>query len=317
MIKKIILLSLITCFNSCISKKLYTDLQGKYDALQSEKKEILSRKDELLEELKNDKNEYKILQKKYEDLKKTNKDLEEKIIVLKKSYDNIKDSHNLLISKSSSALAENATENRNLLAQLATKETELLKEMARLKKLKAELAESSKQIESLKQMIAEKEQAMTNLKTAISNALQSFQGKGLTVIQKNGKVYVSMENKLLFKPGSWSVGLQGRIAVEEVAKILVKNPKIKVLIEGHTDTDPYKRNAIIEDNWDLSVKRATAIVRILVDSKVNPRQITAAGRSSHLPIASNKTQQGKAKNRRIEIILSPNLDKVHKLLSHE
>lgn len=301
--------------NACVSKKLYTDLQGKYDALRDEKKEILSRKDELLKTLAKSKNENEILQKSYDSVSRNLLDLKQEIIVLKKSYENLKNSYHLLNSKSTSALAKNAKENRELIAQLANKQTQFLKENTRLKKIKKELEASIQQIKKLKQTIAQKEKAMKILKNAISEALKSFEGKGLEVIQKNGKVYVSMENKLLFGAGSWSVGEQGKIAVKKIAKILVSNPKIKILIEGHTDSDPYNSNKIIEDNWDLSVKRATAIVRILVKEKVAPKQITAAGRSFYMPVASNITPYGKSKNRRIEIILSPNLDKINQLLN--
>ncbi len=155
---------------------------------------------------------------------------------------------------------------------------------------------------------------MQRLKDAVSAALQGFEGKGLTVERKNGKVYVSMENKLLFGSGSWAVGNQGRSAVVNLAGVLVTNPDINVLIEGHTDNVSYSGKGTVTDNWDLSTKRATAIVRILVNNNVNAKQITAAGRSKYIPIASNSSVSGKAKNRRIEIILAPNLDAINNLL---
>ena len=314
--KKIILLGVLISLNACVSKKLYTDLQGKYDALQSEKKEILSRKSELLAELSKSKKKYEATQKSYDDLSKIKEDLSQEMFVLKKSYENLKEGYNLLNSKSSRALARNARENRDLIAQLADKETELLKENTRLEKMKKELEARSNQINTLKKIIERKEKTMQILRESISKALKSFQGNGLEVVQKNGKVYVSMENKLLFKAGSWSVEAQGKKAIQKIAKILAANPKIKILIEGHTDSTPYNANNIIEDNWDLSVKRATAVVRILVAAKISPKQITAAGRSFYMPVASNMIPEGKAKNRRIEIILSPNLDKINQLL-HE
>ena len=118
----------------------------------------------------------------------------------------------------------------------------------------------------------------------------------------------------MFSSGSWAVGATGTQAVQKLAKVLAVNPDIKVLIEGHTDNDPYK-GPVIKDNWDLSVKRATAIVRILQNANVDANQITAAGRGEYVPVASNSSKAGKSKNRRIEIILSPNLDEVAKLLS--
>src|SRR5690606_38936938 len=153
------------------------------------------------------------------------------------------------------------------------------------------------------------------LKETLSKALNSFEGKGLTVEQKNGKVYVSMENKLLFSSGSWAVGAEGRRAVVEVGKVLADNPEISVLIEGHTDDVPYAGSGVIANNWDLSTKRATSIVNILVENKaINPQNLTAAGRSEFAPVAPNTNADGKAKNRRIEIILTPKLDEISRML---
>jgi chemotaxis protein MotB len=125
-----------------------------------------------------------------------------------------------------------------------------------------------------------------------------------------------MENKLLFGSGSWAVGSQGKSAIIELAKVLRQNQDIEVLIEGHTDNVPYHGNTV-EDNWDLSTKRATAIVRILVNNQVSPKRVTAAGRGEFLPIESNNTTQGKTKNRRIEVILAPNLDAINNLLEED
>ena len=141
---------------------------------------------------------------------------------------------------------------------------------------------------------------MNDLKDAISRALTDFEGKGLTVEQRDGKVYVSMENKLLFKSGSWAVGAEGRRAVEQLGTVLADNPEINVLIEGHTDNVPYKGNAQLSGNWDLSTKRATAIVKILQENaQIKTENLTAAGRGEYAPIESNDTAEGRAKNRRV------------------
>ncbi len=170
----------------------------------------------------------------------------------------------------------------------------------------------------LEQVIAAKDAAMTKLKNAISSALTDFEGKGLTVEQRDGKVYVSMENKLLFSSGSWAVGSEGRRAVQQLGSVLGDNPDIAVLIEGHTDNVPYKGNGTLTSNWDLSTKRATSIVNILREnSNINPQNLTAAGRGEFAPVASNDSPQGKAKNRRIEVILTPKLDELSKLLNEQ
>jgi chemotaxis protein MotB len=158
---------------------------------------------------------------------------------------------------------------------------------------------------------------MKKLKETLSKALNAFVGKGLTVQQKDGKVYVSMENKLLFESGSWAVGTQGKTAVVAVGKVLADNPEIAVLIEGHTDNDKFGATVgSIENNWDLSTKRATAIVNILSENaKINKQNLTAAGRGEFAPMMSNDTPEGKSKNRRIEIILTPKLDEITKMLN--
>jgi chemotaxis protein MotB len=127
-----------------------------------------------------------------------------------------------------------------------------------------------------------------------------------------------MENKLLFKSGSWAIGSDGRTAIEQLGTVLADNPDIAVLIEGHTDNDPFSSGGQIANNWDLSTKRATAIVQILNENEaINPESLTAAGRGEFAPIDSNETTEGKAKNRRIEVVLTPKLDEISKLLNND
>jgi len=191
----------------------------------------------------------------------------------------------------------------------------LATENDRLESLKKALEDRSNRVAELEKVIADKDAAMTALKEAISRALTDFEGKGLTVEQRDGKVYVSMENKLLFSSGSWAVGTEGRRAVQQLGSVLGQNPDIAVLIEGHTDNVPYQGNAQLSGNWDLSTKRATAIVNILRENAaINPENLTAAGRGEYAPVATNSTPEGKAKNRRIEVILTPKLDELSKLL---
>lgn len=192
----------------------------------------------------------------------------------------------------------------------------MVAENARLAKLKQELEARSQRVAELENVIASKDAAMTKLKNAISKALTNFEGNGLTVEQRNGKVYVSMENKLLFESGSWAVGAKGKQAVKQLGEVLAENPEIAILIEGHTDNVPYKGNEQLSGNWDLSAKRATAIVNILRENAtINPENLTAAGRGEFAPVASNDTADGKAQNRRIEVILTPKLDEISKLLN--
>ena len=234
-----------------------------------------------------------------------------------KNLKTLQSSYTALEKDSNEALSSNINKNRELLAQLEAKQKVLSAEQDRLNKLKKDLEASSKRLNELETMMAEKEASMKKLKETLSKALNAFEGKGLTIEQKNGKVYVSMENKLLFQTGSWAVGIEGKKAVVEVAKVLAQNPDISVLIEGHTDDDKILGNigGGIENNWDLSTKRATAIVTILSENKgVKKENLTAAGRGEFAPLMSNDTPEGKAKNRRIEIILTPKLDEISKML---
>ena len=164
-------------------------------------------------------------------------------------------------------------------------------------------------------MINEQMTSLNHLKESLSDALLNFEGKGLTVKQRNGKVYISMENKLLFKSGKWDIESEGKKALTQLSRVLEKNPDISILIEGHTDNVPFTSIGDVESNWDLSTKRATAVVKILLkNNQILPQNLTAAGRSEYLPIAPNSSKEGRASNRRIEVILSPSLEKITKLL---
>ncbi|MFK5957551.1 MAG: OmpA family protein [Lutibacter sp.] len=315
MFKKIIVLVVaIATLSSCVSKKLYQELDRKYEKLQESNSSLIQEKDNLLASKKELVANLEKLQNQYDELSIKREILDNEFVSLQHKYKNLDESYNLLSTQSSKKLADESKKNQELLVQLEEKEQNLVAESTRLEKLQKELNQRSQQITELQTLIDAKEAQMQQLKQAISNALHNFEGKGLTVVHKNGKIYVSMENKLLFNSGSWAVGTEGKKAVEQLAGVLSENKDIQVLIEGHTDNDPYKGETLL-DNWDLSVKRATAIVRILKGKGVNPTQITAAGRGEFVPVDTNKTSKGKAKNRRIEIILAPNFDEISKLLN--
>ncbi|MCB0446347.1 MAG: OmpA family protein [Gelidibacter sp.] len=317
MIKKLSLIALtLVLTTSCVSKKLYTDLESKYADLKKENRKISDDNASLSKSLATAHNELATLQKNYDSAIAQRNKLQQEYDATKTNLDNLQKSYEALEQNSSSAIAENAKKNRELLAQLEAKEQALAAENARLEKLKKDMEARSQRIAELENIISSKDAAMTKLKNAISKALTNFEGKGLTVEQRDGKVYVSMENKLLFESGSWAVGKNGREAVKQLGSVLAVNPDIAVLIEGHTDNVPYTGTGQLSGNWDLSTKRATAIVEILRENaSINPENLTAAGRGEYAPIASNETADGKAKNRRIEVILTPKLDEISKLLN--
>jgi chemotaxis protein MotB len=310
MIKKISLgLLVLALSTSCVSKKIYNDLETKFADLKKENRTISDEN----EELKKAKSQLELdkdaLSKELESVKSEREKVQADLVAANKNMDVLKASYNALEKNNDESLKANMAKNRQLLEQLAAKEKALALEQEKL-------SSNAKRLQELEDLIASKEAGMKKLKETLSKALNSFEGKGLTVEQKNGKVYVSMENKLLFSSGSWAVGSEGKKAVVEVAKVLGDNPDISVLIEGHTDDVPYAGSGAIADNWDLSTKRATAIVGILSENKkVNKQNLTAAGRGEFSPLGSNATPEGKAKNRRIEIILTPKLDEISKMLN--
>jgi chemotaxis protein MotB len=317
MIKRISVIVLtLTLFTSCVSKKIYTDLEDKYANLKKENRDLTDEVESLSSantKLTNDLNQ---LQSAYEKAVADRDKLQSDYAAAQSNLETLKASYKALEENSSASIAANSKKNRELLAQLEAKEQALATESERLNTLKKELESRSQRVAELENVIASKDAAMRKLKDAISKALTNFEGKGLTVEQRDGKVYISMENKLLFQSGSWSVGTEGRKAVQQLGSVLGENPEIAVLIEGHTDNVPYKGNAQLSGNWDLSTKRATAIVNILRENNaINPENLTAAGRGEFAPIASNETAEGKAKNRRIEVILTPKLDEISKLLN--
>ena len=316
MIKKLSISVLaIVLITSCVSPKVYKDLEEKYNALKKENVDLKGENNTLLAAKNQAENELKSLQKQYDEATTSRDKLASELAALQSNYNNLKNSYDALEENSSSAIEANVKKNRELLAQLEAKEQALAAENERLKTLKEQLEARSKRVEELETIIAAKDASMRALKDAISKALTDFEGKGLTVEQRNGKVYVSMENKLLFESGSWAVGSQGRRAVQQLGTVLADNPDISILIEGHTDNVPYKGSGQLSGNWDLSTKRATAIVYILRENpSINPENLTAAGRGEYAPIASNDTPEGRAKNRRIEVVLTPKLDEITKLL---
>ena len=315
MIRKIffgILLAFV--ITSCVSSKLYEELKTKNDLLKAENETLMAR----LDGSDGNGESYSVvsLRQEIDKLQAEKSRLAMDLAACENNMKRLQTSYDALEANSSSALTENLALNRKLLSDLEAKERALAEEEARLKSLQRDLADRSERVAELEGIIAAKDAKMRALKDAISAALTNFEGNGLTVEQRDGKVYVSMENKLLFESGSWAVNSRGREAVVALGRVLADNKEIAVLIEGHTDNVPYGGSGNITTNWDLSTKRATAIVAILTENGNIPKDnLTAAGRGEFAPIASNTTTEGKAKNRRIEVVLTPKLDEINRLLN--
>lgn len=214
----------------------------------------------------------------------------------------------LIVERNNLNLMETRLEDRNqILASLDS----ILNEKEK------SLEEQGRQMAKLQDMLKQKDNAVKTLKDKVSSALLGFQNEGLTVENRNGKVYVSLEEKLLFKSGRYTIDARGKAALQKLSDLLSENTDINILIEGHTDDVPLQAKGEIQDNWDLSVKRATTVVKVLLENKkLNPNRLMAAGRSEYQPIDNSQTSQGRAKNRRTEIILTPKLDELLKILEN-
>jgi chemotaxis protein MotB len=179
------------------------------------------------------------------------------------------------------------------------------------------LLERERKVKELEQVLSDKDKAVTDLKNRISNSLLNFKENDLTVKIKNGKVYVSLSEQLLFSSGSIDVDKKGVTAIQQLAKAIKDQKDIQIMIEGHTDNVPIsKKSEYLQDNWDLSVLRATSITRILTKAGVLPNQVVPAGKGEFTPLVNNDSPQNKQKNRRTEIVITPNLDELFKILGN-
>ncbi len=232
-------------------------------------------------------------------------------------YNEMSNSYDKLLANNDKIVASGQIESKKLIQQLQVTQEELQRKEDSLKLREKSITEMGEQLKLREEKVAElqrildsKDSSVKALKETVSKALLGFQNNGLTVEQKNGKVYVSLEERLLFSSGSIIVDPKGEEALKQLGKVLEKDTDINVLIEGHTDNVPIKGGAI-KDNWDLSVMRATSVVRILTkNDKINPVRLTPAGRSEFLPIDPGSTADARKKNRRIEVILTPKLDEL-------
>jgi chemotaxis protein MotB len=215
-------------------------------------------------------------------------------------YVELKDSYLKLKNSTSEKLAE-------LAKSLDDKSTELLKKERTLR-------DQEKKLNEMQAILARQDSITDRLNEIVKDALLGFKSDELTVKVKNGKVYVSMTDKLLFKSGKATVESKGEEAIEKLSAVLNKNPELDVFIEGHTDNVPIKTE-LYKDNWDLSVARSTNIVRLMATKyQVSPKRLTASGKGEYFPVASNDSSEGRARNRRTEIILAPKLDELFQLL---
>ncbi len=325
----VFVLILLLSLSSCVTMKKYQELEATRKKCDEENSTLKNHNMELSTKTNELNALIEKLNKQNSDLSANNKELAEKYQELSDQFTKLKISYDTILQKNKELMFGKSTETKKILAELHKTQEELVKREDSLKKVadllaikqknlqtaEKELADKQAKLAELQSILAKKDSIVKALKTKVQNALLGFENKGLTIKQKNGKVYVSMDETLLFASGSFEVAANGVEALKKLAKVLESNPDINITVEGHTDNVPYKGTGQILDNWDLSVMRANAVTKILLkNSTIKPARITSAGRSEYVPVEAANTKEARAKNRRTEIILTPKLDELLNIL---
>lgn len=326
----LLIVAILFSFSSCVPGK-------KFKTLQESSKQTLNERDELKKEnidLSLNKTE---LEARAAQLGKEAASLKQDLLKTQSERDKSKEDYNKLLGQvndlqnaQEDLIKGNVNETRKLLAELKTaqenlqKKEDLLRQLeqnldakkASLDELSFELEKRNARMTEMEQILEVQKKIVQDLKNKVSEALLGFENKGLTVSMKNGKVYVSLDEKLLFKSASWDIDANGNKALKNLAGVLEKNPDIQITIEGHTDNVPYNPGGgQLKDNWDLSVKRATTVVRVLLEgTRIDAKRLTASGRSQYLPVDDHNTVDARQKNRRTEIILTPDLTELYRII---
>lgn len=329
---KIVYLSVISglfLLSSCVPQRLMEETKSKLSTCETESAALRKSNQENEAKLSELKEKMTKEEKELAGLQRDTAIMGTNLRLLQNKYDKLNSVNDQLLDKYNKMLAGSEKDNAKLSGQLQLTQEQLLKKEDELKALElrlnkqqqeldalsAELKKREARVNELEAILKSKDQATADLKKKLQDALMGFEGKGLTITQKNGKVYVSMDESLLFESGKTAVQPKGIDALKNVAKVLETNPDINVLVEGHTDDVPMKGAGEIKDNWDLSVMRATSVTKIILqNSKTDPKRITSAGRGEFFPIDGAKTPEARKKNRRTEIILTPKLDELLKVL---
>ncbi|ABG59881.1 OmpA family protein [Cytophaga hutchinsonii] len=305
----VFMVAAVLSMHSCIvSKKKYEALNKRTSALEADKAACE-------ENFKNLVLEHTALKKRYDSLLAISNqllqdttDLNAALRKTQANYEALNNTYERLLSTHNKIINYNASELEKLNKSLAKRELEV-------GKLQADLSERERRVNELEKIIADKERAVNELRNKVTSALLNYKDKDLTIQVKDGKVYVSLAEQLLFKSGSTDVDPKGVEALKKLAAVLKEQQDITIMVEGHTDDVPVSKGTNgIKDNWDLSVLRATSITRILTGAGVDPIHVVPAGHGEFIPVATAKTAEARSQNRRTEIILTPNLNELYKLL---
>jgi len=323
------LTAILFLVSSCVTPKIHNALLSEHEIVNNKLTVNKKRELQLNDALEEKEGKILILENQLTELRNDSIQNGKALTLLQNKYNELSDAYDLLTSKSSRYMAEKAKETKELLEELEQAQTALFEKEDELNNLsnslvikeeelklaEQELSARSIRVTELETIINRKDSMVTALKKSISKALIGLEGEGLTIEQRNGKVYISLEEDLLFASGKFVVNSGGVTALNKLATALSTQLDLEILVEGHTDDIPLSGKGMVKDNWDLSVMRATNVVKVLTKNpSLNPLQLTAAGRAEFVPIASNETKEGRSSNRRIEMILSPNLDDLFDLL---
>jgi chemotaxis protein MotB len=321
--KNFLLLSMIALMlGSCVSQRKYDELLSKNKSLETRVdrlEQVRNAYDQLVEE-------HRALEGERDRLEKDRSDLQQRATSLRSNLDALNEEYDKLMRQNEVLLASATEERQALVEELGKKENEIAQKERSLERLQRDLDEKEKDLNNLQASLEEREarinelndqinaqrDILDNVMAGIKQALMGFSDSDLTVTQKDGRVYISLSQQLLFAVGSDVIDAKGRDAITKLAEVLNANPDIDITVEGHTDSD-----GSADRNWDLSVSRATSVVKILTRAGVDPERITASGRAFYDPVAPNDSPANKALNRRTEVILSPDLTKLFELVQRD
>ncbi|QZT36185.1 OmpA family protein [Halosquirtibacter xylanolyticus] len=308
-------LSFLLIFSSCYTKKVYNELQGKYDQEVKDNKQKtteLHKKDVAIAELSftsdEDKKKLTQLAKDTTRLYWKNRNLSLENESSKKRIAQYRAQIKEIQTGTNSQIDQYLNQFERLNKTLEKRERDI-----RLEKLKVEQKDG--EVVQMQQLIEQQKNIQSNIKIQLADALLGYIDNGITIMNREGRVYVSFEEQLLFNVGEYDIDTKGSDAIKKLAKVLAQNKNVQVIVEGHTDDLTMKKDSQFKDNWDLSVLRATSVAReILKDKDIDPKRITAAGRSKYYPIDHSQTPEARQKNRRTEIILAPNMQKLFEII---
>lgn len=315
--------------SSCVSMREYEGLQSQYSQLMKERNVARQEAQELREENAGLVQQNSNMAMAMADMERAKQECEQTVASINRSYaalqlryDTTMENYmqqltgkNRDLSKVSKMLEQRTKELNEKERQYQEKEQQMLAER---RELEAEQSQMAREELAATEALEAKERELAALRQAVQTALVGFADKELNVETKDGKVYVSMADNLLFASGSWEVSKKGEEALKKLAKVLEERQSLYVMVEGHTDNDAYKGTSAIKDNWDLSVMRATAVVKLLLKQgpKILPSHITAAGHGEYDPKVKNNNAANKAANRRTEIILTPKFSDILNIIKN-